>query len=204
MGEHPLVEFIYAEFGKPLGDLLLVGYGIAHAGKKESFEFNAPRGGIDVRRWAVDVTASELPRGDEPLVLAALLKSLLFRVDHDHEMYVSDSFEFNMQNLLREVRRDGRTSMSPEEAHKAIEKYVRLSYTLREVEPGADLAQARSRTVALCTFLSSYTYYFEREDYDAEPVRLINRVRIDKEFVEGLKGGQLLFAGMELGERAPA
>jgi hypothetical protein len=204
MVEHPLVEFIYSEFGKPLGDLLLVGYGSAQAGRKESFEFNAPRGGGDVRRWAVDVTGGELLSGNEPLVLAALLKFLLFRVDHDNEMYVSDSFEFNMQNLLREVRRDGRTSMSPEEAHQTIEKYVRLSYTLREVEPGADLAQARSRTVALHTFLSSYTYYFEREDYDAEPVRLINRVRINKEFVEGLKCGRLLFAGMELGERAPS
>jgi hypothetical protein len=204
MREHPLVEFIYSEFGKPLGDLLLVGYGSAHAGRKESFEFNAPRGGRDVRRWAVDVTACELPRGNEPLVLAALLKFLLFRVDHDDEMYLSDSFEFNMQNLLREVGRDGRTRMSPEEAHQAIEKYVRLSYTLREVEPGADLAQARSRTMGLRTFLSSHTYYLERENHVVEPVRLIDRVRIDKEFAEGLKGGKLLFAGMELGERVPA
>lgn len=203
MEEHPLVAFVYDTFGRPLGDLLLVGYGSARATQKKSFEFTAPRGGKTAGRWVVDVTG-ELPRGNEPLVLAALLYFLVFRVDHDEHMYVSDSFEFDMGNLLKEVGRDGQTRMSPEEAQHIIEKYVGLSYTLRELEPGADVVEARSRVMGLRTLFISYTYFFNRGDDDAEPMRIIDRVRIDKELVGGLKRGELTFAGMRLGKRRPA
>jgi hypothetical protein len=110
MPEHSLTEFIYAEFGKPLGDLLLVGHGHIEAGRKESFEFNAPRGRDAPRTWLVEVTARVLPRDIEPLILAILLKFLLGRVDFDDPEYVSGTFEFNMDNLLRELAREGRPS----------------------------------------------------------------------------------------------
>ena len=132
MSLHPLVDFIYSEFGKPLGDLLLAGYGRPPGGRKESFEFHAPWRGKTARTWLVEVTARSLPGDIEPLVLAAILKFLLDRVDFDEDEYVTATFEFNMHNVLRELARDGTTRVSAEEAHQIILKYTGLSYALRE------------------------------------------------------------------------
>jgi hypothetical protein len=198
--EHHLVEFIYSTFGEQLGALLLVGYA-AEAEKQASFKFRAPRGGA-TRTWVVDVTARSLPRGREPLVLAALLKFLVLRIDLDDPSYVSRSFEFNMRELLEEVARDG-TRMSEEEAGGIIEKYASLSYTLREWEPKGPKAFTRARARGYYTFLSGYTTLNYRDDGDTRARRLVDRVTFCEDFVEGLKKGEITFAGMRLGERQP-
>jgi hypothetical protein len=203
MPEHSLTEFIYAEFGKPLGDLLLVGHGHIEAGRKESFEFNAPRGEDAARTWLVEVTARALPRDIEPLILAALLKFLLGRVDLDDPEYVSGTFEFNMDNLLRELARDGWTGVSAKEVHDTIVKYTRLSYTLRELVRKTFGPPTKSRARGTYTFLSGFTYITEREGDGTGPMRLVDRVKINEEFVEGLKRGEIIFAGMKLGKRLP-
>lgn len=200
MPEHPLVEFVYSTFGEPLGALLLVGYA-GGAGKRASFKFRAPRGGA-TRTWVVDVTARSLPCGREPLVLAALLKFLVLRIDLDDPSYVSRSFEFNMRELLEEVARDG-TRMSEEEAGGIIEKYAGLSYTLREWEPKGPKAFTRARAKGYYTFLSSYTTLNYRDDGDTRARRLVDRVTFCENFVEGLKRGEITFAGMKLGQRQP-
>lgn len=200
MPEHHLVEFIYSTFGEQLGALLLVGYA-AEAEKQASFKFRAPRGGA-TRTWVVDVTARSLPRGREPLVLAALLKFLVLRIDLDDPSYVSRSFEFNMRELLEEVARDG-TRMSEEEAGGIIEKYASLSYTLREWEPKGPKAFTRARARGYYTFLSGYTTLNYRDDGDTRARRLVDRVTFCEDFVEGLKKGEITFAGMRLGERQP-
>jgi hypothetical protein len=89
-----------------------------------------------------EVFARLLPKGKEPLVLAALLKFLLLRIDLDDERKVSHNFEFNMQALLEEVGRDG-TRMTAAEAEKIIERYVSTSYHLRDAEPRPDHVQPR-------------------------------------------------------------
>jgi len=200
MPEHPLVEFIYSNFGEPLGALLLVGYA-SEAEKQASFKFRAPMGG-GTRTWIVDVTARALPCGREPLVLAALLKFLVLRVDLDEPSYVSRSFEFNMRELLDEVGRDG-TRMSEEEADEIIEKYAGLSYTLREWEPKGPKAFRRARARGYYTFLSNYTTHTYRDEGDTRARRLVDRVTFCEDFVEGLKRGEITFAGMRLGQRQP-
>lgn len=200
MPEHPLVEFVYSTFGEPLGALLLVGYA-GVAGKQASFKFRAPMGGA-TRTWVVEVTARSLPRGREPLVLAALLKFLVLRIDLDDPSYVSRSFEFNMRELLEEVGRDG-TRMSEEEADGIIEKYTGLSYTIREWEPKGPRAFGRARARGYYTFLSGYTTLNYKDEGDARARRLVDRVTFCEDFVEGLKRGEITFARMKLGERQP-
>ena len=200
MPEHPLVEFVYSTFGEPLGALLLVGYA-SEAEKQASFKFRASKGGA-TRTWIVDVTARSLPCGREPLVLAALLKFLVLRVDLDEPSYVSRSFEFNMRELLEEVARDG-TRMSEEEADEIIEKYAGLSYTLREWEPKGPKAFTRARARGYYTFLSGYTTLKYRDEGDTRARRLVDRITFCEDFVEGLKRGEITFAGMKLGQRQP-
>jgi hypothetical protein len=204
MPQHHLVDFIYSEFGKPLGDLLLVGYGHMHAGRKETFEFNAPRWGDAPRTWLVEVTARALPIGTEPLVLAALLKFLLGRVDMDDPGYVSGTFEFNMDNLLRELARDGWTHVTAEEVHRTILNYTRLTYTLRELTRKTFGPPKKSRARGLYRFLSGFTYITVRDGDGAGPTRLVDRVTINEDFAEGLKRGEIIFAGMKLGRDCPS
>jgi hypothetical protein len=199
MPEHPLVEFIYSTFGEPLGDLLLVGYGSHQERQQVSFKFRAPKGGV-TQTWIVDVTAYALPCGREPLVLAALLKFLVLRVDLDYPDKVSNSFEFDMERLLAEVGRDG-TRFSVEEAEEIIEKYTKISYTLREWKTKVPKAHKRAR--AKYSFLSGYTTFTYGDEGDTQAMRLIDRVTLYEDFVEGLKKGEITFAGMILGERQP-
>lgn len=200
MPEHPLVEFVYSTFGEPLGALLLVGYA-GEAETRASFKFRAPMGGA-TSTWVVDVTARALPCGREPLVLAALLKFLVLRVDLDDPSYVSRSFEFDMQKLLAEVGRDG-TRLSEEEADEIIEKYTGISYTIREWEPKGPKAFTRARARGYYTFLSGYTTLIYRDEGDTRARRLVDRVTFCEEFVEGLKRGEITFARMRMGERRP-
>jgi hypothetical protein len=204
MSLHPLVDFIYSEFGKPLGDLLLAGYGRQPGGRKESFEFHAPWRGKAARTWLVEVTARSLPGDIEPLVLAAILKLLLDRVDFDEDKYVTATFEFNMDNLLRELARDGMTRVSAKEAHQIILKYTGLSYALRERITKPFGPPTKSRVRGNYTFLRGYTWIVDRDGSPAGQMHLLDRVTINEEFVEGLKRGEIIFAGMTLGKRRPA
>lgn len=204
MSLHPLVDFIYSEFGKPLGDLLLAGYGRPPGGRKESFEFHAPWRGKAARAWLVEVTARSLPGDIEPLVLAAILKFLLDRVDFDEDEYVTATFELNMHNVLRELARDGTTRVSAEEAHQIILKYTGLSYALRERITKPFRPPTKSRVRGNYTFLRGYTWITDRHADAPEPTHIVDRVTINEEFVGGLKRGEIIFAGMTLGERRPA
>jgi hypothetical protein len=200
MSEHPLVEFVYSTFGEPLGALLLAGYA-GESEKQASFKFRASKGG-PTRTWVVDVTAHSLPCWKEPLVLAALLKFLVLRIDLDNPSYISRSFEFNMHELLEEVARDG-THMTEEKADEIIEKYTGLSYTIREWEPKGPRAFGRVRARGYYTFLSSYTTLTYKDEGDTEAKRLVDRVTFSEDFIEGLKRGEIIFAGMKLGQRQP-
>jgi hypothetical protein len=199
--EHPLVAFIYEAFGKQLGDLLLVGYGRDPAEQEASFEFTE-LGGEGTGRWIVEVIAHRLPGGKEPLVLAALLKFLVLRIDLDDERYVSPSLEFSMQELLEEVGRDG-TVMSAAEAEEIIDRYVRISYHGRTPEPQEGESYPREWRKVRCLLIGGYKTLTYRDEGDERPRRLVDRIDLYPELVEGLKAGEIIFAGMKLGERQP-
>lgn len=199
MSDHPLVEFIYSTFGEPLGDLLLVGYASECAEQKTSFRFNAQRGDSN-GTWMVDVTANEMPCRKEPLVLAALLKFLMLRIDLDDPGHVSSTFEFDMQKLLAEVGRDG-TIITEEAADDIIEKYTKISYAIREMERKSAKARKIKRGGGYFTFLSGYRTLSYKDEGDDHYKRLVDRVTINGDFVEALKRGEITFAGLKLGER---
>lgn len=201
MSEHPLVAFTYETFGKQLGDLLLVGYGNESAGQKASFEFTESTG-KGTASWIVEVSARRLPSGKEPLVLAALLKFLLLRIDLDDEVNVSHNFEFNMQELLEEVSRDG-THMTAAEVEEIIERYAGTSYHRREAEPRSGSVRPRRRTSGLYLLVVGYTKLIYGDEGDEHPRRLIDRVNLTSDFVDELKRGEITFAGLKLGERRP-
>lgn len=201
MPEHPLVEFVYSTFGKSLGDLLLVGYASEQAQKKASFKFYAPRRGV-TKTWIVDAASRALPRGNEPLILAALLKFLVLRIDLDEPGNVSPSLEFDMQKLLAEVGRDG-TCISEEETGEIIEKYISISYTISEWEPKGTKGYSSTRAKGSYTLLSRYTTLAYKDEGDTRAMRLVDRVAFYDDFVEGLKRGEITFAGMKLGQRQP-
>jgi hypothetical protein len=198
--EHPLVAFIYEAFGKQFGDLLLVGYGREPTEQEASFEFTET-GGEGTDSWTVEVRARPLPGGKEPLVLAALLKFLLLRIDLDDESHVSPSLEFNMQALLEEVGRDG-TLMSAAEVEEIIDRYVKISY-VRNAQPQEDEVNPRERTKGQYRLVVGYTTLTYKDEGDERRRRLVDRVDLILELVEGLKGGEITFAGMKLGERQP-
>ena len=135
-------------------------------------------------------------------MLAALLKFLVLRVDLDHPSNVSRSFEFDMQKLLGEVGRDG-PRMAEEGVDEIIEKYTGLSFAIREWEPKGPGAFRRARGRGYYTFLSSHTTLTYRDEGDTEEKRLVDRVTFSEDFVEGLKRGEITFAGMKLGQRQP-
>lgn len=197
MPEHPLVTLIYAKFGKSFGDLLLVGYGSERAEEEATFEFTELREGVLVR-WTVKVTANQLPSGKEPLVLAALFKFLLLRIDLDDSWHVSSNLEFDMNALLEEVGRDG-TCMSAEEVDEIINKYFKVTYTTQGSDPNWAKSYSEPRYNGQDHIVVNYTKLTYRDDSDALPRRLVNRVHLCQSLVDGLKRGEIIFSLMNLG-----
>jgi hypothetical protein len=200
MSEHPLVAFIYEAFGKQFGDLLLVGYGKEPTQQEASFEFTE-MGEQGTVSWTVEVIAHPHPGGKEPLVLAALLKFLLLRIDLDDERHVSPSLEFNMQVLLEEVGRDG-TLMSAAQVEEIIDRYVKISY-VRNTQPQEGEVNPGERTKGQYRLVVGYTTLTYKDEGDERRRRLVDRVELFPALVEGLKDGEITFAGMKLGERRP-
>jgi hypothetical protein len=81
MSAHPLTTFVSETFGQQFGDLLLAGYG-AEPGGKCGRLYLAERDGRVEAGWVIELVAHRHPFGDEPLVLAALLKLLLSPHEH--------------------------------------------------------------------------------------------------------------------------
>src|SRR5205085_10130514 len=78
MSAHPLTRFVYETFGQQFGDLILAGYGAEPGGGQKKLSLTEADEGTETH-WVIEVVASRHPSGDEPLVLAALLKLLLSR-----------------------------------------------------------------------------------------------------------------------------
>src|ERR1041384_78102 len=111
MSVHPLTTFVYETFGQQFGDLLLARYGAEPSSKNRKLYLTEAAAGREVG-WTIEMIARRLPRRDEPLVLAALLKLLLSRPS------LSEYLEFEMDELLAELqwRDSGRTRRQVETA----------------------------------------------------------------------------------------
>lgn len=97
MSAHPLTTFVSETFGQQFGDLLLAGYGTEPGGKCGRLYLTEQDGGVEAR-WVIELVTRRPPYGDEPLVLAALLKLLLRRPSTSHYL------EFELGQLLAELQ----------------------------------------------------------------------------------------------------
>jgi hypothetical protein len=190
---HPLVEFVVDAFGLPIASLLLAGYGREHPEQEERFEFTVKREGGDIT-WKVVVEGRSLPFGNEPLVLAALLKFLLLRIRHD-EMYVSYGLEFIMEELLREVRQDV-IEMTEEDVERIIVKYSKVSYRTEVWDGRRAQKYKKPMPRSESSLVVGYTSPIYDDDWGGTPRRLFYRVSLSIDLVQGLKNGLFTFAGM--------
>jgi hypothetical protein len=197
---HPLVEFVIDAFGLPIASLLLAGYGREHPEQEERFEFTVKREGGD-KTWKVWVEGRTLPFGNEPLVLAALLKFLLLRIKLDH-MYVSYGLEFSMGELLREVRQDV-IEMTEEEVERIIVKYTKVSYRTEVWDERRAQKHKKPVPRSESRLVFGYESPVYEDDWGGIPRRLFYRASLSIDLVQGLKNRVFTFAGMKLGPVNP-
>lgn len=190
MSAHPLTTFVTETFGRQFGDLLLAGYGAEPDGKRWKLYLTEQDGGVEAR-WVIELVARRPPYGDEPLVLAALLKLLL------NQPSISHHLEFELSELLAELRwrEDADTRRKVE---TAITSYVRLLYD-KQVD-----ARAERRTLAVegggyYHLLTAYVRRTKPDSTGGSLVGTLSGVDFDTGFIEGLRQGRVYFAGINFG-----
>ncbi|MGA9996705.1 MAG: hypothetical protein WBP93_14905 [Pyrinomonadaceae bacterium] len=165
----------------------MIGYNEVPSRKKKRFDFpqGETKGTTD---WVIEVAANTLPCRQEPLVLAALLKLLLRR------SVISPRLEFNMSEVVKELRwKDN--PLTHKEIDRIISKYVALTYDKRQKRRGEEVDE----DAGIYSFLISYIRSSEAEARGLLPTRKYNYADFNQMFVEGLKRGQVHFAGINFG-----
>jgi hypothetical protein len=187
---HYLATFVYQRLGQQFGNLLLAGYKAEPSPKKRLINFIEREGGIEIE-WVIELVADTLPCRDEPLVLAALLKLLLRQPDPPANL------EFQMEELIEELQ----WSNSPlihKRVDRIISNYVKLLYDKRKLTK----RDRYKREGTQWGYFHLLTGYIKESTFNASeslPVRVHRNVSFDNSFVEGLKNGQVRFAGINLG-----
>jgi hypothetical protein len=181
---HHLQKFIRETFGEQFGALLLAGYGDSGRHRALSLHVTESRGGGDQAGLVVEI-AGTLPHGQEPLVLAALLKLLLARPGHGPRL------EFTTEELLGELGWRG-SAVERDAVDGAIRKYTKLSY----VKKRADTGEVRG----MYALVVDYEYEAEVDKESGDEARSRNRVVFQPHFVERLNELKITFAGIEFGD----
>jgi hypothetical protein len=186
---HPLKIFLYETFGQKFGDLISAGYGDEPNCMHQKLHIIESKAGEEIH-WTIEIVGDYLPCGNEPLVLAALLKLLLSRPS------ISHCLEFELNELLSELQwRDDVGTRH--QVQTTIINYARLLYD-KQVN-----TQARQRKSALteegCYHL--LTGYVRGTESDISGVmgRAISSIYFDATFIEGLRRGRVYFAGVDFG-----
>jgi len=182
-----LVSFVYEAFGAQCAALLMAGLGEdpSRVGKKFYMQEGEVDGG---RQWEIGVVSNSLPCRSEPLVLAALLKILL------QSEGTPSLLEFQMSEVLDELLLAG-VALTPGTADRIISKYVALFYDKRP-SGGGESDEAGGGMYSLVT---AYLKGSVNEDRRIGPARVSNSVTFDQSFVEGLRRGEVTFAGIRFG-----
>jgi hypothetical protein len=185
MSEHPLTTFIHETFGQQFADLLLAGYGAEPCGGRKRLYLTQSEVGAETD-WVIELVAPRPPCGDEPLILAALLKLLLSRPN------LSNHLEFKMAELLAELqwRNDPDTRRHVEEV---IVGYAGLLYDKRAGRRASAIAEGG------CYHLLTGYVRGDESGTGGALVRVPGGVYFDDGFVRGLKEGRVHFAGIDFG-----
>jgi hypothetical protein len=190
MSAHPLTTFISETFGRQFGELLLAGYGAEPGGKCGRLYLTEQDGGVEAG-WVIELVARRPPYGDEPLVIAALLKLLLSRTSISHHL------EFELEELLAELR--WRDDMSTRrQIETAIIGYVRLLYD-KQLDEGAEGSTSATMGGGYYHLLTGYIRGAKSGSTDGSLAGSVNSVDFDIGFIEGLRRGRVYFAGINFG-----
>lgn len=188
---HPLAEFVYSTFGKPFGELIMVGYGEISPPEKRSFSFTEEYDGGEIE-WVMDVTSSHPLREQEPLVLAAVLKLITGKSG------TAQRFEFRMRELLDELGWV-HTRASERAANRILEKCVYVNFHKYESEGARERYKKANAEWGRYKLISGYVVSRTRDPGEQMPGRVKHCVDFDGEFVRGLGEGRVLFASLDFG-----
>jgi hypothetical protein len=182
-GRHNLELFIKRTFGDQMGAILLAGYG-SEVGLREASQgvLGAAEGGGE-EIWVIEISGN-LPHGEEPLVLAALLKLLLSKGP------LGVRFDFAVEDVLAELGWQDRR-FARDAVDNAVRKYTGLSYT-RKREVGAE---ARG----MYTLVTGYDQITGGVTEGGRRTRVLDRVHFHPRFIEGLRSFRITFAGLDFG-----
>lgn len=187
---HPLLEFVYGTFGEHFGGLLLAGYGEDEPPKKRTFLVNERRGGVGID-WVVEAVSDNPPRGEEPLVFAALLRLMLGRRP------VTEPFYFEMADLMAELGWPD-TPAHHNLVDLVIEKYLGLTFRKYEQRRRQRYKVAGARW-GRYKLVSSYLVGADKGSGESGLTRTFNRLDFDPQFVRGLNECHVIFADMDFG-----
>jgi len=186
---HPLTIFLYETFGQKFGDLISAGYGDEPNSRHQRLHITESKAGEAIH-CTIELVGDYLPCGDDPLVLAALLKLLLSRPS------ISHCLEFELNELLAELQwRDDVGTRH--QVQTTIINYARLLY---DKQVGIQAGQRKSAfTEEGCYHL--LTGYVRGTESDVSGVmgRATSGIYFDASFIEGLRRGRVYFAGIDFG-----
>jgi hypothetical protein len=186
---HPLVEFVHRVFGPQGADLLLAGYGEEQPRKTKKLQVIEESAGTSTE-WVVEMDGKYLPSGQEPLILAALLKLLLQRPA------LTTRVEFGMGELIEEIGwDDGQAARST--IDRVITGYAALFFYKepRKKRGGGRVGIQRGPYSLITAYIRGSAHGGE----DEVPIRVYSYVEFELRFVEGLKRGQVGLADIYLG-----
>jgi hypothetical protein len=185
MRAHSLTTFVYQTFGQQFGALLLAGYGAKLSSKHRKLYFTETEA-----RWVIELVTRRQPCRDEPLVLAALLKLLLSQPS------LSQYLEFDLDELLSMLQWRN-SAGARQRVETAIGCYVRLLYD-KQVDVPARTRTSEQAGGGYYHLLAGYLRKTESSTVGA-PKTHLRGVYFDASFIEGLKRGQVYFAGINFG-----
>lgn len=141
----------------------------------------------------IELVARRPPYGDEPLVLAALLKLLLSRPGISHHL------EFELSELLAELRWQDDVS-TRRKVEAAIIGYVRLLYD-KQLDEGAERSTSATMGGGYYHLLTGYVRGTEStsSSIGGSSAPTLRGVDFDTGFIEGLRQGRVYFAGINFG-----
>ena len=190
VNNHPLAEFVYKSFGTRFGDLILAGYNEEPSRKRKHFYITeeADRGSIE---WVIEVVSNSPPSGQEPLILAALLKLLL------HRPLLSSRLDFGIGEVIEEIGWKD-SLLTQRKIDRTISRYAALIY-YKESRAKRGGGQRPSLSWGQYSLITTYLRESSRPAGKSLPTKVSRSVEINGRFVEGIRRGQVCFADINFG-----
>jgi hypothetical protein len=187
---HPLAEFVYKSFGTHFGDLILAGYNEEPSRKRKRF-YITEEADRDRSEWVIEVAGNSPPSGQEPLIIAALLKLLLQRP------LLSARLDFGIGELIEEVGWKD-SLLTQRKIDRIISHYAALIY-YKESRAKRGGGQRPSLSWGQYSLISAYLRESSCPAGKSFPTKVSRSVEIDERFVEGIRRGQVCFADINFG-----